>query len=141
MVKVYLAGSVYETGYRDYAYNNYSKKLDICDPLREVEAGIMGLDLSSIKDLKKINFTKDEICRIIELDKQAISSCDILVAYIRRCSFGTTMEILYAWQQQIPVYVINPGNTFIKDVWLSYHTTRFHETIDECFEYIISSIE
>ncbi len=51
------------------------------------------------------------------------------------------MEIFYAWTKHIPVYVIDPSGKFASDVWLEYHTMRSFTEIDECFEYIVDSIQ
>jgi nucleoside 2-deoxyribosyltransferase len=140
MLKIYLAGNVYETEYRKYVHETYYDTLNIFDPLQKIEAGIINIDFSKVFD-KTLLFTNEEITKIVECDKNAIIQCDILVAYIKKPSFGTIMEILHSYNNQIPVYVINPEKTFINDVWLKYHTTRFFETIDECFNHILSALQ
>ena len=140
MLKIYIAGHVYELEYRKYVHENYSNTLNIFDPLQKIEAGITGVDLSKVNDIKQLQYSNEEITKIVECDKNAIIQCDILVAYIQKPSFGTIMEILHSYNNQIPVYVINPKSTFINDIWLKYHTMRFFETIDECFNHILSSL-
>lgn len=139
MLRIYIAGHTCELKYRKYVHKNYSNALDIFDPLQKVEANITGLDLSKVNDIKQLRFSNEEITKIVECDKNAIIQCDILVAYIQKPSFGTIMEILHSYNNQIPVYVINPDGTLVNDVWLKYHTMRFFETIDECFDYILSA--
>ena len=139
MLKIYLAGNVYETEYRKYVHETYYDTLNIFDPLQKIEAGIINIDFSKVFD-KTLLFTNEEITKIVECDKNAIIQCDILVAYIKKPSFGTIMEILHSYNNQIPVYVINPGGIFVNDIWLKYHTMRFFETIDECFNHILSSL-
>ena len=139
-LQVYVAGSVYEEEYRKIVNRKYSRDLNIFDPLKEIEAGVLGVDFSKIDDLKNIDFTELERAQIVEMDKAAIAASDIVTAYITRYSAGTIMEILYAWNNQVPVYVIDPEWKFVNDIWIRYHTTKFFKTIDECYQYIIDSI-
>ena len=46
------------------------------------------------------------------------------------------MEVLYAYNNQVPVYVINPDKSLIHDVWLRVHTNKFFTSTIECFNYI-----
>ncbi len=139
-LQVYVAGSVYEEEYRAIVARKYSRDLNIFDPLKKIEAGVLNIDLSEIEDLKKIDFTNEERIKIVEMDKAAIVTSDIVTAYMTRYSAGTIMEILVAWNNQIPVYVIDPEWKFIDDIWIRYHTTKFFKTIDECYQYIIDSV-
>ena len=116
-IQIYLSGESNESEYREYVKKNYSF-LDFFDPIEEAD------------------FKIDNHEQIVIRDKLAIEDSDILVAYVRVISFGTIMEILHAWDSQIPVYVINPGGKFIGDIWLKYHTSRFFDTIDKCFDFI-----
>jgi len=139
MIRIYLAGHVNEVDYRAYVNEKYRDHLEILDPLQEVEQKILNIDLTKYEDLTKVEFTAEEKLQVVELDKQAVASSDILVAYITKFTCGTVMEVLHAWNKQIPVYVINPGGTLKNDIWLGYHTSKFFNTIDECFENIINS--
>lgn len=116
-IQIYLSGKKEECRYRDYVKKNYSF-LNLFDPIEEVDSKI------------------DSYEQIVINDKISIENSDLLVAYIRELSFGTIMEIHHAWNFQIPVYVINPGKEYVDDVWLKYHTTRFFDNINECFDYI-----
>ena len=84
--------------------------------------------------------TPDTIAR----DKQIIDRCDIVVAYIARATFGTTMEIFYAYSKgNKPVYVIDAtekGN-LCDDLWLRGHCHRIfkassYNEIELCADYI-----
>jgi nucleoside 2-deoxyribosyltransferase len=140
MITVYVAGSVYEAEYRKTVARKYSRELNLFDPLKEIETGVLGVDLSTIDDLKNIDFTEQEKTKIVEMDKAAVAAADIVTAYMTRYSAGTIMEILVAWNNQVPVYVIDPEWKFVNDIWIGYHTTKFFKTIDECYQYIIDSI-
>jgi nucleoside 2-deoxyribosyltransferase len=119
MISIYLAGHVGETEYRRYVNEKYCNMFKINDPLQLIEI--------------RPNITRDEIVRE---DKSLIFESYILVAYIQKPTFGTIMEVIYAFEHDIPVYVINPGYTFKNDIWLSYHTKKFFNDIDSCFSFI-----
>lgn len=125
--RIYLAGYTGETAYRQYAKDNYGKDLILFDPMTDIEH-----DLDP--DVKN-NF------HIVQQEKRIIDrNTDILVAYIRQFTIGTTMEIMHAYNNSIPVFVITPTPKFERDLWLAYHASRFFPTIDDCFNYILSLI-
>lgn len=134
MIKVYLAGYAGETEYREYVSKRYGRHLDIFDPMKEVDSKI----------LEKYNggtLSEKDVALIVEGDKAAIESCDIVIVYIKRASFGTAMEILHAFKNKIPVYLIDPDNKWREDVWVRYHTSKTFDDIDPCFSYILESIK
>ena len=134
MIKVYLAGYSGENEYREYVNKRYSRHLNIFDPMKEVDS----------KVLEKYNngsLTEEDVSFIVEGDKAAIESCDIVIVYIKRASFGTAMEILHAFKNKIPVYLIDPDNKWREDVWVRYHTSKTFDDIDPCFSYILESIK
>ena len=136
--KVYIAGWTGEVEYRNYVWRKYRKFIDIFDPLREVEAKIV--DDIVKKTSEKQEFDDETIKKIVEGDKAAILNSHIMTAIINRYTAGTTMEILCAWKNQIPVFMIDPSKKFRNDVWLKYHTTKVFDTVDSCYDYIIGSI-
>lgn len=139
MLRIYLAGSTAEVDYRTYCEENFSKKLDLRNPLKNEEE-ILGFDVLEILSGER-SLTNKEVSKIVVYDKKIIESCDIIVAFIRKYSAGTCMEILHAWNNQIPVYIIDPSKNFRNDVWIKYHTTKAFDSIDDCFKYIVLSIE
>jgi len=140
MVRVYLAGAIEETGYRTAATDKYSNLVTIVDPLVEVEAIIIQSDLADVI-MKKRKLTKEEKDKIVEQDKACIDTCDILVAYVRKYSAGTMMEILHAWNCQKTIYLIDPTGNFREDVWIDSHVTRAFDSIEDCFDFIVESSE
>lgn len=123
---VYLAGYSEELEYRKIVKDKYGNDLILIDPMQlEMENNIK-------EDLGYNNYIF-----IIRKDQKLILESDILVAYINIGStFGTTMEICFAKNNNIKVYVIDPYNKFRYDVWLKYHTDKFFDSIEECFDYI-----
>ena len=134
MLKVYLAGWSQETAYRDLVINKYGHQIVAFDPMREIEAHIIDANKKQKYEL----ITDTEMTKIVERDKAAITESDIVTAYIRQWSCGTIMEILYAWHNSIPVFVIDPDNKFRVDIWLKFHTSRFFDDIEPCFDFILS---
>ena len=67
------------------------------------------------------------------MDKEDIDQCQLILAYCPKPSVGTSMEIFYAWQKNIPVYIVIPEGVPISP-WLRYHSTRIFHTFEEAFE-------
>jgi len=118
------------------------------DPIRIYLGGTIFNDLVDIKwkNVFKSNFphTKDFIFydpdprigssyEVIPRDKKAIEQSDFVVAYIQEATFGTVMEIKHAFDRQnITIFVINPNQKHIKNIWLSYHCHRIFDTVESC---------
>jgi len=127
----YLAGWSQYTEYREFAIKNYGDKVNLLNPM-------------SITHLEVIdNIGKNEYdTYIVRRDKKLILSSDILVAYLgdQGSTWGTTMEIIFAYENGVPVYVIDTtlGMKNYNDAWVKFHTKKVFDSITECFEYIIS---
>jgi nucleoside 2-deoxyribosyltransferase len=61
--------------------------------------------------------------RVVEEDKGDIDSCDIVLASCHRPSFGTSMELLYAWERDKDVYAISDNDKI--SPWLLYHSKKY----------------
>lgn len=68
--------------------------------------------------------------QIVELDKTDVEVCDVLLANCPRPSYGTAMEILYAWLMLKPVVVILPPEQPVSP-WIRYHATVVVHTLDD----------
>jgi len=134
-MRIYIAGAVEEVNYRTYVHKHYTDKFDILDPLKEIEPRIHDIDVVKWAE-KKTELSDDVIKKIVEIDKEAILTCDCMVVYMVKYTAGTIMEILFAYEHNIPVYVIDPREYFRKDVWIKYHSTEFFTMIDGAFDYI-----
>ena len=117
-MKIYLAGSVEEKEYRSYVHDTYGYIFDIFDPLRMVD---------------------QESPELVLEDKHLITTSDCLVAYVERASFGTPMEIIYAYEHDIPVYVISAK--FMDNKWVKFHATKIFNNIDACFTYLLKKLK
>jgi nucleoside 2-deoxyribosyltransferase len=60
---------------------------------------------------------------IVEGDKADIDGCDFVLAYCWQPSYGTAMEILYAWERDIPVIAVVPNGLPVSP-WVRYHAYR-----------------
>jgi len=137
-MKVYLAGNVKNKSYREYTLKNYSNKLNLFDPLREIDEKAIPINFDwEDYHNNKIELPDHCVHKLVSSDKIAITKCDILVAYIENYSAGTIMEIKHAYDHRVPVFIIDPTKRFRKDIWLRFHTIKFMDSIDECFKYIL----
>ena len=129
-VRVYLGGWSQELEYRKTVKEYCNGRLDLVDPMEitwpEVNQNI-GKNCSHIY--------------VVRRDKLLIDSCHVLVAYVRvGPTWGTVMEIMYAYERGIPVFVIDPtpGFRHASDAWCRVHTTKLFSSIEECFDFIMN---
>jgi nucleoside 2-deoxyribosyltransferase len=117
-IRIYLAGTTTATEYRDtvHLYFDKYKCLEIIDPMQ---------------------FETQKSVAVVKEDKDAIKTCDILVAFVQKPTFGTVMEILYAYDLRIPILVICNNEICKTDPWLEAHTHLYFKDINSCFEYIL----
>lgn len=128
---VYLAGYSGDTDYREFVEKNFGDKIKLINPM----------NITHLQVIDEIGKNEYSTC-IVRRDKKLILSSDILVAFLsdNSPSFGTTMEIIYAYENGVPVYVIDVTEKMKKynDAWVKFHTKKAFDTITECFYYIIS---
>jgi nucleoside 2-deoxyribosyltransferase len=128
---IYLAGHTEEKNYRNIAITNYGNKINFLNPMT----------ITHLEVLDEIGYNEYETY-IVRRDKKMILESDILVAYLdyNSPSWGTTMEIIYAAENDIPVYVID-STPFMKNYnnpWVKFHTKKAFSNIETCFEYILN---
>jgi nucleoside 2-deoxyribosyltransferase len=72
---------------------------------------------------------------IVQRDTQDIESSDVVLACYDRASFGTAMEILLAYQCQIPVSVAHlaPGPP---SPWVTHHADFVGPTLESAIQWI-----
>lgn len=119
-VRIYLASTIYK---------------ELPDILWKTKfVGLLSDDVYEFFDPDPINECNN---LMIARDKYEISNCNIFVAYIKRFTCGTSMEILHAFNQQtIPIIIVNPGLIYQNDLWLKYHSHVICENIQQCSEYV-----
>ena len=74
---------------------------------------------------------------IVEGDKADIDQCDAMLVYFERPSVGTSMEVLWAWLQEIPVIVIDKSGKPLSP-WLRYHSAETVQTVEQAVELLLS---
>ena len=107
MKTVYLAGTQKEVKYRKYVKQQFKHILDLIDPFEEI------IKLYEIPQ------------NIVNRDLELIQGCDFLIAYIKKVTFGTTMEIKYAHDIGKKVFIITKPK-FFKDWVKSIYLFHFH---------------
>ena len=122
--------------------DNFAFRKELHEKLRGLPLKDPVLDIRvEVESNDSIN-TGDITCYdIVSYDKETLLQCSVLVAFLEKYSAGTCMEILYAAENQIPVYVIDPSLEFRKDIWIAAHTTKFFDTIDEFVGFYLSKVK
>lgn len=73
---------------------------------------------------------------IVEGDKDDIDHCGgLLVNCTFGPSYGTAMEILYAWQQKKLIVVLYDATKPVSP-WLRYHSTRLITSLEEAVNFL-----
>lgn len=136
--KIYLAGKADLFEYRKYCIDTYSKWFEIVNPIKNDNEIIKNMTGFTPEEIIKDNIAISDKARekIVETDKYLIDECNFLVAYINEPSFGTAMEIAYAHDNGMCIFVITTNNKILNDIWLSVHVYKYFDSIDRCFEWI-----
>jgi len=141
MKTIYLAGYGGEFNYRETCLEKWGDKFNFIDPMKASEEIFQRHGWNhTIEEVIKNNLAMPLEIRVdvVNNDKQCISVSDILLVYLKRKTFGTIMEIMFAYMKEKPIHVINPGMTFLSDVWLSVHATMLWPNLDQCMNYLIN---
>lgn len=131
---IYMAGPIFQCGdgeaknWRDHLVKTYGRPhgetgyadFIFLDPMRRDYRG---------KEAESVN-------RIVHLDKLDIDRSDVVIVYYHKPSVGTSMEILYAWERNVPVIVVTTEKEY--SPWLLYHATAIVESFDEAMDEIRS---
>lgn len=70
---------------------------------------------------------------IVELDKVDIDECEVFIANCPKPSWGTAMEIFYAWEKLKPVIIIHDVAVPISP-WVRYHSDAIVHSIADAVE-------
>ena len=78
---------------------------------------------------------------IVVLDKHDIDVCECLLVYFddNRPSVGTSMEIIYAFEREKPIFVVANQPRERLSPWLIYHTTKFFNSFEEAVDFMVSA--
>ena len=119
---IYLAGPIYEQD-------------DTCIRWRDAAAKILQRKkIMSLKptdaDYRGRETHPNTPRRIVQKDKTDIMLCDTILAKCDFPSFGTAMEIMFAWSLHKQIIIVTNG----KSPWVHYHATHIFPTVDEALE-------
>lgn len=126
--KLYLCGPIH--GLSDAECNNWRKYVTakwsggVIDPMRRDARGRM----------HEPGVAKE----VVEADKADILEASAVIVYYAFPSVGTSMEILFAWEQHKPIIVVNASMQYDKDLslWLQYHATVIVTGLDPALRYL-----
>ena len=118
---IYLAGTKTEVEYRNTFLSTYknSKKINIIDPFTLVDQNLPPEDL-------------------VYFDKLYIVDSDLLIAKVSDYTAGTIMEICFAYENDIFVWLISDKENIINDPWIVTHTSRIFDSVESAIANINS---
>ena len=120
-MKLYLCGPIAGCtdseckDWRDLVMQRYP---DSHNPMvRDARAGSVGLE-----------------AHIVENDKLDIMHCDVVLVYYTKPSVGTSMEILFSWEQHKPVIVVDAaGAGDSLSPWIRHHSMAVVKDLESAF--------
>lgn len=113
---VYLAGAI--NGCTDAEASDWRK---LARTMIEVFGGSVVDPMS--RDYRGRELDLGVTREIVEGDKADIDRCTDLLVYVERPSWGTAMEILYAWERGIRVTIVDRSQTPLSP-WVMYHSAN-----------------
>ena len=120
---IYLAGPVFKTTNEDQKWRQYIKK--------EILAkGFEVIDPLELRDYRGLE--KEKMIEIVEKDLKDLKRSDILLIYAPKPSWGTAMEIVYAYLQSKQIITVAPEKEI--SPWLKYHTDILVSSFEELLE-------
>jgi nucleoside 2-deoxyribosyltransferase len=120
-MKVYLCGPI--NGCND----NECKDWRAAATVQLTQAGHRAYD-PMVRDYRGRELEPGIAAEIVENDKADIDACDALLVYYFKPSVGTSMEVLYAWQQGKRIILIDESNAPLSP-WLLYHSPGVFKTL------------
>ena len=121
--RIYLAGPVFNTTDEDQKWRQYIKK--------EILAkGFEVIDPLELRDYRGLE--EEKMVEIVEKDLKDLKKSDILLIYTRKPSWGTAMEIVYAYLQSKQIITVVPEKEI--SPWLKYHTDILVSSFEELLE-------
>lgn len=126
---IYLAGPVAEapdsgSGWREMIIEEFGETVDFANPLSKYDVPAESLDIMpGTTDESDTTVGVDEI---VESDKQMLANSDALfVGYSDVKSIGTPMEVMWAFERDIPVCLWVRDGTPYDDLspWYRYHVS------------------
>ncbi|MFX0163674.1 MAG: nucleoside 2-deoxyribosyltransferase [Candidatus Hodarchaeota archaeon] len=122
-LRIYLSGPVFNTSDEDQKWRQYVKK--------EILAkGFEVIDPLELRDYRGLE--EEKMVEIVEKDLKDLKKSDILLIYAPKPSWGTAMEIVYAYLQSKQIITVAPEKEI--SPWLKYHTDILVSSFKELLE-------
>jgi nucleoside 2-deoxyribosyltransferase len=124
MKTAYLAGPIFgcddseAKDWRNYIIQKWGSDIYFLDPMRRDYRGLEG----------------DYEREIVVLDKIDIDISDVVIVYYEQPSVGTSMEVLYAWERNVPVVIVTTQAKL--SPWLMYHSTLVVDTFAKAIDFV-----
>ena len=125
-IKIYLAGALLD-------FENE------CSKWRNEVKEKLGDDNYIFLDPVLIEVNFENPADIINTDKNMIIESDIVLVDWAKISAGTSMEIIFAWNNNKTIYIIDSGAPM--SLWVTYHSDAVVKSIDEAVEIIRNNYE
>ena len=142
-VKIYLCGGIKDLTDEEACEwrNKAIEELQLDLRLRGeslTEAHLAGKRFTCLDPMRR-NFRNDEFQsqnEIVQLDKADIINADILLVNATKPSWGTAMEILFAFEHHKLVVVFSGGKYEDVSPWVAFHATKVCKTMEEAVKYV-----
>jgi len=93
-------------------------------------------DYDYVKFLDPVEKEEINMKGAVEGDKEMIKKSTVVIANCWKFSVGTMMEIIYAWENGIPVYVISKKKGIRENWWMIYHSKLVMKEAWRVFSYV-----
>jgi nucleoside 2-deoxyribosyltransferase len=133
---VYLAGPVAAyadggAGWRDRVQREYDDRFAFRDPLSKYNVPVDDLTVTMGE-----SDGPDEVSvtELVESDKEMLADSDaVLVGYSDVQSIGTPMEVMWAYERDVPVVIWVRDETPVHDLspWYQYHATAITNSLKQ----------
>jgi hypothetical protein len=105
-----------------------------CNGWREDAAVLLRLPVLDPMRWDQSGRSASPVAEIVERDLRDIDECAAVLVKVDKPSWGTAMEIRYAYQLGKPVIAFGVPN--VASAWLEHHCARFFETLDAAVDYL-----
>lgn len=149
---VYLAGPLSGCsddeafGWRKYVMENLKRQIVQKTPLGE-DISIPKADFyfltPMLRDYRHLNNDHQGITavspEIVQLDKRDIDMADVVFVKTPRPSYGTAMEMIYAWERGKVVVAVVEEEAPLSP-WVAFHSTTVQYSLDAAIEWIVKNV-
>ena len=114
-----------------------SVDLVLVNPFYDIDRGT---DIADVDEGRLVRYDAGRHNAIVTRDTRAIRKSDGVVAFVTGdLSYGTIQEIVYAYLDAAPVYILCT-NGHHEHPWLVYHATKIFTTREDLEEFLVFNI-